>query len=95
MSTNLKFGKNKVKINCVFKMKMCLFMQGRTQPPKKGANRISTFFQMWGGFAPLGFFLITAYLVKKHLKRIQAEVDAACEKSILNKYNVFSKEITM
>ena len=33
--------------------------------------------------------------VKKHLKGIQAEADATCKKLILNKYNVFSKEITM
>ena len=33
--------------------------------------------------------------VKKHLKEIQAEADATCEKSILNKCNVLSKEITM
>ena len=39
--------------------------------------------------------LINTINVKKHLKRIQAKADAKCEKSILNKYNIFSKEITI
>ena len=29
--------------------------------------------------------------VKKHLKGIQVKADTTCEKSILNKFNVFSK----
>ena len=36
--------------------------------------------------------LINTIIVKKYLKGIQAEADATCEKSILNKYNVFSRD---
>ena len=42
-------------------------LRGAPSPPKKGADRISTFFQTWGGKAPPHtprLFLITAYFSK-------------------------------